>query len=89
MQGVVLAHMLTAATLMVGKHWKLEKDVSIKERVEKIRYVCLINKLTAIMRYRPGNSNALTTYCSEWSCFFKPRYNRTNEMIREHILSLM
>lgn len=48
----LLAHILTAATLLIAKWWKLKEEVSVWEWIMKIRYMCLINKLTAIIRNR-------------------------------------
>lgn len=52
----ILAHMLTAATLLTAKHWKSE-EVTIREWIEKVKDMCLVNKLTAIIKYRTGNIN--------------------------------
>lgn len=65
------------------------KTIGNQEWIEKVKYMCLINKLTVVIRYITGNSNALSTYNSEWNCFFESNYNRTKKMIRECILSIL
>lgn len=55
-----LAHMLTAATLIIiAKPWKTQEKASVTDWIAKVKYMCLINKLTAIIKVRMGNTNAL------------------------------
>lgn len=76
----VLAHMLTAATLLIAKHWKSQENVTIADWVAKLKYICLINKLTATIKYRMGKTNALQTL--KWSGVVLLDPNIIREMIR-------
>lgn len=79
---ILLAHMLTAATLLIAKPWKSEKELQLMDWIEKIRYMCLVNKLTAIIIYRTGNATALRDFKVEWKCFTKSRFSKVNDNVR-------
>lgn len=54
---MLFANLLTAASLFIVKVWK-----SIDEWVNKIRYLCLINKLSVLNSHRNVVSHAITRY---------------------------
>lgn len=83
----LLTHMLTAATLLIVKYWKSDEEVTDREWIEKVKYMCLVNKLTAIIRYRAGKVNVLKAFETEWKYFVESRYNRAGNNVRDCIVS--
>lgn len=82
----LLAHILAAATLLIAKHWKMRRKVTMMDWIGKIQYMCLINKLTVIIKYRGGQINVLNAFELEWSCFVKSRYRRG---VRSQVLLIL
>lgn len=64
-----IAHLLTSATLLIAKRWDMTDVSAIKEWFSKIRYMCLLNKLSAMCTYGVGNVNVLKVFCSEGCTF--------------------
>lgn len=61
-----LAHMLTAASLLIAKHCKSEEEVTLRDWIKKVTYMCLISKIIAIIRYRLGKYNTLREFKVKW-----------------------
>lgn len=55
----ILAHMLTAALLQITKQWKTQEHLAVTDGLMKLQYICLMSKLTAVMRLRNGHLNAV------------------------------
>lgn len=70
----LLVHMLTVATLLIAKQWKLE-EVKATDWIEKLRTVALMSKLSARTRYRAGNQTALEEFRTHWHRFVTSKYN--------------
>lgn len=68
---VLLAHMLTASSLIIAKHWKAQVEVTLADWIMKVRYMALVNKLMAINRFTLGKMNVLKEYELEWHYFFQ------------------
>lgn len=60
----LLANMLTAATLLIAKHWKAQEELTTTDWTEEVKYMCLVNKLTASIRVRKGKSDGFERICS-------------------------
>lgn len=82
----ILAYMLTAALLLVAKHWKTQEGLTISDWVLKLQSICTMSKLTAIMRFRNGQPNALKAFASEWKCFINSKYNPVSQDIKIQML---
>lgn len=76
--------MLTAATLLVAKYWKYNRLDSKGKK-----YMCLMNKLTAINKFSLGNVNTLKAFEIEWTCCIKSKYNDIPERFREQVSSIL
>lgn len=73
--------MLTAAS-----YWKAREGVTTAEWLGKSNYMCLINKFTAIMRFRKGKLKDLKAFAVEWECFIDSKYNSVTQEIRMQML---
>lgn len=85
----LLTHMLIAAALLIAEHWKEHEKVTMTEWIAKVRYMCLISKLTAVMRHWGGQSNALNAFKLQWSCFVKSKYSKVQERVSSQVLSIL
>lgn len=84
----LLANMLTASISLLVQNWKTTKVPSKIEWLLKLRYVCLLNKLSADCKYRAGH-NTLKNF-QEWDAFIRSKYMvHYKEQVRGNILLLL
>lgn len=72
--GVLIANMLTTATIPIVKKWKPAEIPSMNEWLSKVRYVGLMSKLTAICNYRAGHKSAVLSFYMQWESFMLSNY---------------
>lgn len=58
----VMAHLLTAVSLLIAKFRKVQQMVAIEDWIRKINYIGFMHKLSAIIRYREGHVNAVKEF---------------------------
>lgn len=86
----LIANMLTAAITLLAQNWKTTKVLSMQEWLLKVCYVCLLNKLSAICKYRTGYLNALKNCQSQWEVFIRSKYMAHHKIqVRKNILMLL
>lgn len=61
-QLVLLANLLTAATMSIVENWKSKSISTIGALQSKVKCVCLMSKLTAICQYRLRNITVLEPF---------------------------
>lgn len=70
----LLAHLLMVASLLIAASWKSDQELAAKAWERKIRYMCLISKLTAINRYSAGRKSAVIEFTIQSVCFLISKY---------------
>lgn len=76
----MIGNLLTAAKILLAKYWKLDK-VTINNNM-------LMEKLTAIRRYRVGKLTAIMVYEKRWGKFIT-YWNLIEQDISHQILMLL
>lgn len=75
--------------MIVAKYWKMQGKITFDDWIVQVRRMSLMNKLTAIHRFRMGNLAAIKDYELEWYCFIKSKYGQVKESVRQYLLSIM
>lgn len=58
----LVAYMLSAASFLLAQKWKSQELSSTAQWLIKVRHMSLLNKLSAVSRFRVGNLIALKRY---------------------------
>lgn len=88
--GVLITYMLTASILSVVGKRKSEEIPLVTEWLAKVRYLGLMNKLSAICIYRTGQENAIENFTMQWGLFWCSNYvGYQIDHIKESILSVL
>lgn len=66
---MLLANLLTTASLLIAKGWKLEDPPTLVEWIVKVRLMCLVSKLSALCRYRVGAEQFMVKFSCHWGTF--------------------
>lgn len=88
---LLLANLLTAASMLIVKAWKPEGTPSIDEWTQKVQYMCLVSKLSALNNYRKGMSQAIIRYTSQRVLFMSSSYANNqfrDRYVLEHVLTV-
>lgn len=64
---ILLANLLTAASLLIAKIWKLGTVPSLEDWITKITYMCPMSKLSSLAKYREGAGQVLAEYNHCWT----------------------
>lgn len=54
---------------LIVPNWKSPEVPSVEEWLAKVRYVCLMYKLSLIRRYRAGDTSKVGKYRGQWLPF--------------------
>lgn len=57
--------------------------------VEKLKYMCFMNKFTVILTFRKRKLDALRVFSAEWNCSSNSKYNAVSQDIRKEMLSIL
>lgn len=70
---------------------KMESAIpTVGEWLVKVRYLCLLNKLASMCRYRMGFVNALEKFGLQRECFLVSRYAKYSiANVKEYILTVL
>lgn len=63
--------MLVAARFLNASNWRSETVPGKTEWLQKVQYVLLMNKITAINKLIAGNYQAMDTFLMIWDKFIK------------------
>lgn len=86
----LLANMLTAGIAVLVQKRQTARIPHVREWMLKVCYVCLLNKLSAVCRYRLGNTNALPNIQLQWKVFIWSSYlNAQTVTVKECVLQLL
>lgn len=68
---VMVAHLLTVASMWIASLWKTPDVPSVEHWKEKARYTFLVAKLSTAVRYsKSGHLEALRQFSKQWSSLF-------------------
>lgn len=60
--------------MLIAKMWKLQDTLKLSDWVGKMRFVCLMSKVTALYKYRAGVEQALRDFMCQWAPFINSQY---------------
>lgn len=69
----LVTHMLTAVSLLIAQRWKSEELPNIGERLAKVQYLCLLNKLSAMCKLQTGDAHVLEKKLNYNGHFLRPQ----------------
>lgn len=82
--------MLTALSLLIAYSWKQQEPPSIGEWLTKVRFLCLLNKLSGRCRFRSDDDKALDRFQQQLSCFMASRFaNQSTMEVNDYLLSFI
>lgn len=87
--GALLATMLTAASLLIAKCWKLQEVPHLQEWTAKIKNIWLLSKLSAMCKYRAGDQSALRKFTHQRAALVDSGYINEAKYIRDSLLMVI
>lgn len=70
---ILLANLLTAASLLLAKQWKSQEVPDLGGWMITVRFTCLMNK-SALSLYRPGVEGVIRTFTLHRAVFIYSEY---------------
>lgn len=63
----MLTYALIAASLLVSTDWKQWLPPSVGRCENKLKEISFMAKLSAVVKYRNGNLEAVVKFCKQWT----------------------
>lgn len=87
---VLLLNMLAVAPVLIASKWKPSEVPSMNDWLSEIRYMALMNKLSAICACKTGHEKALANFTALWKLFLSSRYAGYQLQVKQYcVLSML
>lgn len=86
---ILLANLLSAASLVIARGWKLQEAPVIEDWVSKFQETWLLSKLSAMCKYRAEDAGALKKFHSQWTALTDSGYVSNIQNIKEILLTVI
>lgn len=86
----MVASLLSATVILIAGSWKWSQAPSFEDWKGRARYMFLMAKLSAVVRHRMGNPNAIRQFCEQWApCIKHNNHYRLNAPKIRHLLDII
>lgn len=68
---ILVLNLITAVMQLIAAKWKLKESLTKTEWSIKMRHVFLLNKLSAVCKYRKGDFRAIEKFKKYWYLFMQ------------------
>lgn len=79
---MLLLNLSLAASLLRATHWKSGILPSKEDWWAKLRFILLMSKLTALVKFRQGNLSAITKFKQQWAPFLRYDCNELQDYLQ-------